>query len=187
MVFVKYDYGTPHTRLSILQNLTYKYVCMCVFVYILNCLHLQRSVKTLEIYPQFRRQGNYNSSVRITNQLLTPFMLCVLILYMSGGSYSFKVDSERQIFEKLLMAVLNYSQSFCQKSAERKSPKNIFVFCFDIWFGARTLALRLISHNTTYQTTATSCHQSYTKFNIHNMSDVISLIVILIIGLQLCK
>ena len=47
---------------------------------------------------------------------------------------------------------------FCQKSAERKSPKKyfFFIFRFDVWPGARTLALRLISQHTTYKTTATS-------------------------------
>ena len=54
-------------------------------------------------------------------------MLSVLILYISGGNLQFKVDSERQIFENLFMTVLIYSQSFCQKYAERKSPKIYFV------------------------------------------------------------
>ena len=76
-------------------------------------------------------------------KFLTPFMLCVLILYISGGTYSFKVDSDRQIFFK------NFScqfQSFCQKSAERKSSKKYFlqVFCFDVWAGARILALQKV-------------------------------------------
>ena len=55
------------------------------------------------------------------------------------------VGSERQIFfEKLFMAVLLYSQSFCQKSAEKKSPREIlFVFLFDVWPGARTMSFRL--------------------------------------------
>ena len=53
-------------------------------------------------------------------------MLCALILYRSGGTYS---------------------QSFCQKSAERKSPKKYFsYFGFDVWPGTRPLAFRLIRH-----------------------------------------
>ena len=31
--------------------------------------------------------GHYNPSVRIIDQFLTPLMLCVLILYISGGTY----------------------------------------------------------------------------------------------------
>ena len=46
----------------------------------------------------------------------------------------FNVDSERQIFEKLFHERFIYSQSFCQKSAERKSPKKYFsYFFFDDW------------------------------------------------------
>ena len=49
---------------------------------------------------------HYNPSVRITVKLLTPLMLNALILYINGGTYSFKVDSERHIFEKLFIAIL---------------------------------------------------------------------------------
>ena len=70
-------------------------------------------------------------------------MLCVLIIYISGGTYSLKSTPNDKFFEKLT--------SFCQKSAERKSLKKIhFVFCFDIWPGSRILALRLISQHAIY-------------------------------------
>ena len=51
------------------------------------------------------------------------------------------VDSERQIFEKLFHGRFIYSQSFCQKSAERKLPKKYFSYLiFDGWPGIRTQA-----------------------------------------------
>ena len=40
----------------------------------------------------------------------------------------FNVDSERQIFEKLFHGNFIYSQSFCQKSAARKSAKKYFSY-----------------------------------------------------------
>ena len=45
----------------------------------------------------------------------------------------FNIDSERQIFNKLFHGSFIYSQSFCQKSAERKSSKIyiFFIFRFD--------------------------------------------------------
>ena len=44
----------------------------------------------------------------------------------------FNVDSERQIFENLFHGRFIHSQSFCQKSAERKSTKKYFSnFIFD--------------------------------------------------------
>ena len=46
------------------------------------------------------------------------------------------------------MTIFFYSQSFCQKSAEKKSPEIIFVFWIDAWPGSQTLALRLISQHT---------------------------------------
>ena len=44
----------------------------------------------------------------------------------------FNIDSEQQIFEKFFYGNFIFSQSFCQKSAERKSPKECFLnilFC----------------------------------------------------------
>ena len=52
-------------------------------------------------------------------------MLCVLILYISDGTYSLK-STPNDRFEKIFMEIFIYSQSFCQKSAERKSPKKYF-------------------------------------------------------------
>ena len=48
-------------------------------------------------------------------------MLRVLILYISGGTYSLKA-----------------------------TPKYFFVLSFDVWPGVRTLALHLISQQTAY-------------------------------------
>ena len=72
-------------------------------------------------------------------------MLCALI-FIHDDDLQFKVDSERQIFKKLFMTVFIYSQNFCQKYVERKSPKiQSIVFRFDVWPGAQSLALRLIT------------------------------------------
>ena len=55
-------------------------------------------------------------------------MLCVLTLYISGRTYSLNWTLNVRFFEKLFMAILFYSQSFCQKSTERKSPKKYFLY-----------------------------------------------------------
>ena len=53
----------------------------------------------------------------------------------------FNVDSKRQIFEKLFHGSYIYTQRFCQKSAESKSPKKYFLYyIFDDWVGIRTQA-----------------------------------------------
>ena len=59
---------------------------------------------------------------------LTPLMLCTLILYISGGTYSLKSTPNDRFFEKLFLAIFIYSQIFCQKSTERKSPKEYFSY-----------------------------------------------------------
>ena len=52
------------------------------------------------------------------------------------------IDFERQIFEKLFHGRFICSQTFCQKSAERKSWKKYFTnFSFDDWPGIQTQAL----------------------------------------------
>ena len=57
-------------------------------------------------------------------------MLCVLILYTSGRTYSLKSTPNDKFFEKLFMTVFIYSQSFCQKSAERNRRRNTFRILF---------------------------------------------------------
>ena len=79
--------------------------------------------------------GHYNSSVRIIDLVShTTFVLCVHFIH-KWRDLQFKVDSERQIFEKL-------------------SPKIYFAhiafFFFFWWPGVSTNALNLISQQTIY-------------------------------------
>ena len=48
-------------------------------------------------------------------------MLCVLILYISGGTYSLKSTRNDRFFLGTFHGNFIYSQSFCQKSAELMS------------------------------------------------------------------
>ena len=66
---------------------------------------------------------NYNLSVRtIDLGSLTTYVVCVNF-YISGGTYS--LTSTRTDFLRIFffMSVFVYSQNFCQKYDERKSPK----------------------------------------------------------------
>ena len=58
----------------------------------------------------------------------TTHFVCVNFI-REKRDLQYNVDSEQQIFEKIFHCRFIYSQSFCQKSAERKSPKKYF-FCF---------------------------------------------------------
>ena len=57
------------------------------------------------------------------------YVVCVNFIHEWRG-LQFNDDSERQICEKLFHGRFIYSHSFCQKSAERKSPKKYFFFIF---------------------------------------------------------
>ena len=60
----------------------------------------------------------YNPSVRIID-------LVSHTTYVSSGTYSLKSVLNDSFFQKLFMAVLIYSQSFCRTNT----------FCFDVWSG----------------------------------------------------
>ena len=85
--------------------------------------------------------GHYNPSVRITEKVShTTHVVCVNFI-REWLDLQFNIDSERQIFEKLFHGRFIYSQSFCQKSTERKSPKKYFSYLiFDDWLGIRVQA-----------------------------------------------
>ena len=59
------------------------------------------------------------------------------MLYMSGGTYSLKsIQLNDRIFEKLFHGRFISSQTFYQKSAEKKWKEEKFLyFHFDVWPG----------------------------------------------------
>ena len=61
-------------------------------------------------------------------------MLCVLILYISGGSYSLKSTPNGRFFEKLLMAILFYflSEFFPEISWKEIADEILFIFRYDV-------------------------------------------------------
>ena len=55
-------------------------------------------------------------------------MLSAVIFYTDWRGPQFNIDSEQQIFWETLHGNFIYSQSFYQKSAEGKSPKEYFLY-----------------------------------------------------------
>ena len=71
-------------------------------------------------------------------------MLCDLILYINGGDLQFKVDSERQILLETFHGNFYLLSEFLLEICWGEVAKEIlFVFYFDVWSGARTLAFEL--------------------------------------------
>ena len=72
--------------------------------------------------------AHYNPSVRIIDLVShTTYVVCVNFIH-NWRDLQFKVDSERQIFWETFHGNFIYFQSFCQKSAERKSPYKYFSY-----------------------------------------------------------
>ena len=91
---------------------------------------------------------HYNPSVRIIDLVShTTYVVCVNFIH-KWRDLLFKVD---RYFEKLFMAILFTPIVFSKNLLEGNRRNNtFFVLCFDVWPGAWTLALRLISQHTTY-------------------------------------
>ena len=57
-------------------------------------------------------------------------MLCVLILYISGGTYSLKSTPNDRFFEKLFMAILFTLRNFARNLLRGNRRRNIFGILF---------------------------------------------------------
>ena len=101
--------------------------------------------------------GHYNASVRILDLVsLTTYVACVYWLrttdFLRNFSWQFYLLSE--FFLEIYWDVI--------------AKEILFVFCFDVWPGARTVALRLISQHTIYKTTVTRSFLVYIYIYIYN-------------------
>ena len=74
--------------------------------------------------------GPYNRSVRITTWLLAPLVMCVLILYIRGGSYSLKSTPKDRFFETLFMTILFTLRVFARHPLRGNRRRNIFCILF---------------------------------------------------------
>ena len=68
----------------------------------------------------------YNPSVRITAQLLTSLMLCRLILYVSGGTYSLTSTPNDRFLRNFFMAGLFTLRVFARTLLRGSRQRNIF-------------------------------------------------------------
>ena len=66
------------------------------------------NAKAFDVYIHTYIIGHYNPpSVRIIDLVShSTYVVCVLILYISGGTYSLKSTLNDRFFEKLFMAIL---------------------------------------------------------------------------------
>ena len=96
------------------------------------------NIYTFFSFPQFDSTkpihtyiiSHYNPSVSITTYVLTPLMLCVLILYISGGTYSLKSTPNAKFFKKLFMAILFTLRVFARNLLRENRRRNSFRISF---------------------------------------------------------
>ena len=104
--------------------------------------------------------GHFNPSIRIIDLASqTTYVACVNFLHKLR-EIQFKVDSKRQILRDFSWQFYLLSEFLPQICRKEIAEKILFVFCFDVWPGARTLALHLISQHITYYTRLTPPHKS---------------------------
>ena len=96
-------------------------------MYLTETVFLIFSHKIIDYWNMF---DIHTSLVRITDLVSnTTYVVCVNFVH-KWRDLQFKVDSERKIFWETFHANFICSQSFCQKSAERKSAVRFILFIF---------------------------------------------------------
>ena len=108
---------SPVFIVKIIQN---SWWCPNIFV-----LHDRRFSLPIHMYIN----DHYSLLVRITTGFLTSLMLCVLISFVSGGTYSLKSTANHSRFEKLSNDNFSCSQIFLPEICW-KSPKKFFFLFF---------------------------------------------------------
>ena len=91
--------------------------------------------------------SHYNLSGRITTYLLTLLILCVLIADVYGVTFSLKFTPKTRSFELLFMAILFYTQGFCQQTAESKLTMKYFYHIYVLMWILNRRYHRSISAN----------------------------------------
>ena len=90
------------------------------------------------LYYSFIHTYIHNWSLQLFSQdyvqLLTPLMLCAIILYVSGRTYNLTSTQSRRFFEKLFYGRFIYSQSLATKLLRGIRRRSIlFLFHISFW------------------------------------------------------
>ena len=91
--------------------------------------------------------GHYSTSVGIIDLAShATYVVCVNFIN-KRWDLQFKVD---RVFSNFSWQFYLLSELLSDLCREEIGEKILFVFCYDVWPGARTLAIHLISQHTTY-------------------------------------
>ena len=125
------------------------------------------------VSTQYLSAANDQMQPKVANWPLQWFyedydMLCVINLYISRGNFSLRMSPNDRSLRNFFMKILFLSQSFWHNLLRGcRQRKFFFIFPFDreVWPGVWTVASRLISQDTIYQTTARYAY-GYMQSNI---------------------
>ena len=124
-----------HTKLN-LQTPLY-----CCYEEANNLWFMQRRQQESKV---FSYSSNSSQSIRMSTVIdlvsHTSYVVCVNFIYNCWER------TNDRFFEKLFRAVFIYSQEFVPEICwgEKKAEEIIFVFCFNVWPGARTPPLPFV-------------------------------------------
>ena len=98
--------------------------------------------------------GHYSPSVRIMDLVShTTYVVCFNFIHKWRRTYSLKTFANDRLFflETFHGNFILLSRVFVRNLLRgSRQSKSLFVFCFNVWPGTRTLAFRLISQHITY-------------------------------------
>ena len=69
----------------------------------------------------------------------TTYVVWVNFFIYESWDLQFKTNSEGQIFEKHFIVILTNSEFLSEICWEEITERILFLFCFDVWTGDRTL------------------------------------------------
>ena len=93
--------------------------------------------------------GHYKPSVRIIDLVsYTTYVVCINFIHKWRETYSLKsTPNDRFFWETFDGNFIQHSEFLLEICWEEIGEDMLFIFCFDVWPGARTLAL---SQHTNY-------------------------------------
>ena len=106
--------------------------------------------KTFRLVSQKYIICHCNPSVRIIDLVSRTTYIVWYWLYIRDGTYGLKATPNDRCFEQHFMAILFTFRDFARNLLRGSRRRKIFVFYFNVWPGALTVPLRLISQHTTY-------------------------------------
>ena len=143
-------------KIIFLLNTSYNCLLYCnttvyVFIFLFcffNEMTVSLSIKSGKIHTYII--GHYNPTVRMIDLVSHNTYVVCAFLDIKGGSYSLKLTPNYGFLRNFSWQFYLLSEFLIAICWEEIAEKNTFCIMFDVWPGARTRTINLISQRTTY-------------------------------------